>query len=495
MMSKQEFDAGAAAQFDVLPILGKDRLYSFGKYTYVIVGFALATWCFMIGGSLAGFVGFKTAIIASIAGNMIAVLIMITATVIPAARYGIDNYTAAGSFLGHNGTKALMVLLAIFQASWVIVFSFMVAKSILAILSGTAGTDIDSRLVLTVLGLCAAGAVWLIVIKGPGLFDKLNMIFAPIIVVLMVIMIVLIGKNYGFSTLIHAAPILPLENEWLNFLIAFELSLGAGFSWWPNMGGLARLCKTERSAFWPNIIGLVFGATLGTAVGVAAALLIGTTDPTGWMIPMGGVFIGTLALIAVGMANLTAVAIVAYNICLGFKQWNCFAKLSWTKITGLFMCIVFVGMFFAIELYNNFYIILGLACTVYSPIIAMQLVDFYVFRRQELRIRDLYNRTDTGSYYFWKGFNWAAVFVFLSGAVVYYLIMDPINLTCSSVFPYITATGGATVYALIAYYVLGKLILFKKGKGGYGGTQYAGHYIHNRNGKTEKDHNGDLTAL
>lgn len=83
-MSKQEFDVGAEAQFDVLPVLKKDRLYSFGKYTYVIVGFALATWCFMIGGSLAGFVGFKTAIIASIAGNMIAVLIMITATVVPA---------------------------------------------------------------------------------------------------------------------------------------------------------------------------------------------------------------------------------------------------------------------------------------------------------------------------------------------------------------------------------------------------------------------------
>ena len=280
-------------------------------------------------------------------------------------------------------------------------------------------------------------------------------------------MIFVIGRDFGFDVLMKADPITPLDNKWLNFLIAFELSLGAGFSWWPNMGGLARLCKTERAAFWPNIIGLVFGATLGTSVGVAAALLIGSTDPTTWMIPIGGPVIGIIALIAVGMANLTAVAIVSYNICLGFKQWKVFSKMSWVKVTGLFMCIVFIGMFFAVELYNNFYIILGLACTVYSPIIAMQLIDFYVFRKQKLDLRSLYNKTGDSDYVFWKGFNWVAVFVFLSGAVVYYLIMDPVSLTFSSVFPYVTATGGATIYSLALYYVLGRTVLLKRNKGGY----------------------------
>ena len=178
-MADKNTNIGNEAQFDVLPVLGRDRLYSFGKYTYVIVGFALATWCFMIGGSLSLFVGFKLSIIASISGNLIAVLIMILATVIPAARYGVDNYTLGASFLGRNGTKALMVLLAVFQASLIIVFSFMVAKSILSIYAGITGVVVTSRAVLTALGLLAAFTVWLIAVKGPKLFDKLNMIFAP----------------------------------------------------------------------------------------------------------------------------------------------------------------------------------------------------------------------------------------------------------------------------------------------------------------------------
>lgn len=464
---EKKFDTGAEAQFDTLPVLKKDRLYGFGKYTYVITGFALATWCFMIGGSLSGFVGFKHAIIASISGNMLAVMIMIVATVIPASKYGIDNYTASVSFLGHNGTKGLMVLLAFFQASWVIVFSFMVAKSILNIVAGFTGVEITNRAVLTALGLMAALAVWFIAAKGPKLFDKLNMIFAPLIVVLMVIMIIIIGKNYGFSTLLDAQPLAPLEDNWMNFLIAFELSLGAGFSWWPNMGGLARLCKTQRAAFWPNIIGLVFGATLGTAVGVAAALLIGTTDPTAWMIPMGGLVVGTLALIAVGMANLTAVGIVTYNICLGFKQIQFFFKMKWIKVTGIFMCIVFIGMFFAIELYNNFYIILGLACLVYGPLVAMQLSDYFIFRKSHLDLRALYNKSPDSKYRFWNGINWVAVFVFFSGALCYYLIMDPIMLTYSPLFQWTTATGGAAAYSMIAYIILAKAILCRKKIGGY----------------------------
>lgn len=466
-MKKEQVGSGSAAQFDVLPVLGADRVYNFGKYTYVIVGFALATWCFMIGGSLSGFVGFKSAIIASIAGNMIAVMIMITATVVPAAKYGIDNYTAAASFLGRNGTKALMVLLAVLQACWVIVFSFMVAKSVLRIYTGLSGTQVDNRVVLTILGLCAAAVVWIISIKGPRLFDRLNMVFAPVIVVLMVVMIVFISRDYGFATLLAAPALAPLDNDWLNFLIAFELSLGAGFSWWPNMGGLARLCKTARAAFWPNILGLVLGATLGTAVGAAAALLIGTTDPTGWMIPMGGLIVGVLALVAVGMANLTAVAIVTYNICLGFKQIKFFFKKSWALVTGLFMLIVAMGMFFAPELYDRFYIILGLACTFYSPIISMQFVDYYVFRKQRLNLRALYNKTEESDYNFWKGYNLVAVFVFLSAILVYYLFLDPITLAYTPAFQYVTATGGATIYSLLAYYTLGRLFLFRRGKGGY----------------------------
>lgn len=466
-MRKEEFNAEQESQFDVLPVLGKDRIYNFGNYTYVISGFALATWCFMIGGTLSLFVGFKTAIVASIAGNMIAVLLMIAATMIPAAKYGTDNYTNGASFFGHKGTRALMILLAVIQAAWVIVFSSMVGRSALNIYAGITGTVVDNRVVLTILGLIAALVVWFLALKGPKLMGKLNTIFAPIIIIIMVGMMIMISKDYGWQAVMDAPALAPTDNGWLNFLIAFELSLGAGFSWWPNMGGLARLCKTTRAAFWPNLIGLVFAATLGTAVGVAAGLLIGSSDPSTWMIPIGGVVIGSIALFSVSMANITACSIITYNICIGFKQIKFFFTKKWPVVTGIFMTPVVLGMFWATELYDNFYVILGFACTIYSPIIAIQFIDYFIFRKQHLNMRGLYNKTSSSPYCFWNGFNWVAIFVFITAIPVYYLFLDPVTLVYTEAFKYVTATGGATIYSAVMYFILGRIFLIKKNVGGY----------------------------
>jgi len=65
-MGKQDANINQDVQFDLLPMLKKDREYGFRDYSFVITGFAVATWCFLIGGTLALFVDFRMAIIASI---------------------------------------------------------------------------------------------------------------------------------------------------------------------------------------------------------------------------------------------------------------------------------------------------------------------------------------------------------------------------------------------------------------------------------------------
>lgn len=151
------------------------------------------------------------------------------------------------------------------------------------------------------------------------------------------------------------------------------------------MGGLAKLCKTTRAAYWPNIIGLVFAATLGTVMGVAASLLVNSSDPTAWMIPMGGLALGTAALVLVIAADITACSVMLYNLGIGVKQVRSFLKLSWGKVTGLITLIAFIGMIWAEPLYDSFYIILGISSMSCAPIAMMQLVDYYAFRKSTFR--------------------------------------------------------------------------------------------------------------
>ena len=88
-----EADINSEAQSESMPVLKSERIYDFKDYTVVITGFACAAWCFITGGTLALYVGVQTALVASIAGNIIAVLLMSLATQVISGKgdKGISN--------------------------------------------------------------------------------------------------------------------------------------------------------------------------------------------------------------------------------------------------------------------------------------------------------------------------------------------------------------------------------------------------------------------
>ncbi len=466
-MSKHDTAINSEVQFDLLPIKKSDREYGFRDYTFVITGFAVATWCFLIGGTLALFVDFKMAIIASIAGNMVSIILLSMSTSLPSAKYGIDGFTSSISYLGHNGTKSYLVLNAVVTVGWTIVLCTLVSRSLIQILNFTTGKDFSSNMYVILFGLLVALLCWYVTLKGPHLIKVMSAVVVPVFLVVIVVLIFIISQSVGWGEIAQMAPLEPFDDPWLNFLIAFELSLGAGFSWWPNIGGLARICKTSRAAFWPNIIGLVFAATVGTGLGAAAALLVGDSDPASWMIPICGGAVGIIALILVSIANISANSIMIYTTSLGLKQIKALFRQKWFWVTAVYMTPTLIGLFWSGIIYDNFAFILGLACLIYCPISMMAVVDFFILRKQNWDMRQFYNKTPESKFYFWKGFNLVALFVFISATPVYYLFLDPVTLECTPAFRYATATGAVAVYCAIMYFLLSKLISVKMGKGGY----------------------------
>lgn len=466
-MSKNDATINSEVQFDLLPIMKRDREYGFRDYSFVITGFAVATWCFLIGGTLALFVDFKLAIIASISGNMVAVILLSMSTALPSAKYGIDGFTSSISYLGHNGTKAYLVLNAVVTVGWTIVLCTLVSRSVIQILNHLTGRDFSSNVYVVLFGLIVAVLCWFVTLRGPRLIKIMSSIVVPAFLVVIGVLIFIISKNVGWGEILQMPALEPFDDPWLNFLIAFELSLGAGFSWWPNIGGLARICKTSRAAFWPNIIGLVFAATVGTGLGCAAALLVGDSDPASWMIPICGGVVGTIALILVSVANISANSIMIYTTSLGLKQIKSLFRKRWFVVTAVYMIPTFIGLFWSNTIYDYFYFILGLACLIYCPISMMAAVDFFILRKQKWDMRQFYNKTPESKFYFFKGFNPVSLFVFITATPVYYFFLDPITLECTPAFRYATATGAVAIYCAILYFVLSKAINFKMKKGGY----------------------------
>ncbi len=462
------FNANQESQFGLLPILKGERQYNIFDNSCVNVGLAIASWCFMIGASMATFAGFWTCLWGTLAGNMISVLVMTWMPCLSSSKYGIDGYSGCISFMGVKGKNFILGCVAIFIVGWVIVLSTMFGRSISNITAAFVHADSMSYTFTTIMSIICVFIMFLVVWKGPVVIKKFNNIVAPMMIVVIIMLSIVLTVNIGWENIVAAEPTAPYPSKWVNFLVIVELNFGAGLSWWPEMGGLSRLCKTSRAAYWANLVGLVLAATIATAVGTAACLTLGTDDPTTWMLKLSGVTLGVLALLFIAIANITSAATDTYALCLGLKGTKLLQKVSWGKIVGVFSLIVAICLALGADwIYDHFYIMLGVTCVFYVPMTAIAVVDYFLLRKQKLEMRSLFNMTETSKYYFWGGINWVALIIFIVAALFYLVFFNPATLVVHKPFVYFTASFGTFVPTAVIYWFCAKSFLVKKGVGGY----------------------------
>ncbi|GIN19767.1 purine-cytosine permease family protein [Siminovitchia fordii] len=454
-------------QSDLLPLLPKERTWGSFDFSMVNIGLAIATWSFLIGGTLSLFVGLKMGFIATLAGNTVSVLLVALSNAIPSSRFGIDQYVFLRSIFGKKGTKIPVILMVIVEFGWVATLAVMFGKASSNVYGAVTNTPPVSNKVVIVFSLLAILISWLIVSKGSNSINWLNRIVAPLLVTMLIVMFYMLSQKYSFGEMLALEPTSPFPNDLHNYIVAFELGLGSGFSWWPIMGGLARLTKSERASLWPNMIGINICAVLGTMIGLLAGLAVGDSDPTAWMIPIGGPILGLIALVFIAFANVTSMTSLVYSTCLALKQIKFFRVMDWKRLTFIFLACTAVFAFFPDAIYGNFSLFLAACGTVFGPLSAIMFVDYYILRKQKINMRALYLDTSGRPYDFVGGYNITPIISVAVSVFVYFLILDPISFEGSIFFDYASATLPAMLLAGILYYVITKLFVIPKGMGGY----------------------------
>ncbi len=458
----------AAAERGDAPLLPSERLWGFWEFTYANSALAIATWAFLIGGSVGLFVGPKEGIAAIIIGNIVGVMLTALSTTPLSGRYGIEQFVALRSQFGYNGSRVVYVLaVVILTMGWLAVLAMMFGRSIdgLAALSaGEAANPTGIKMIIAAVG--AILVTWFIVAKGPTSIKFFNMVVSPALVILMGVMLYLILQQRSFSELL-AMPALapPFEDNTLNFIIAIEVNLAAGFSWWPYIGNLARLTKNERTAFWPNVVGIFGAAALGEIVGLLAAVALGDSDPTIWMTKIAGPVIGIIALLFVAFANMTSMANILYTSIVGLRQVGTASirAISWGTILFLF-CVIPLGLVvFYPQMYDGFFIFLVWTSALNSALAGIGIADYFFLRRQKLDMRSLHASQENGPYRFWRGFNPIGLFALAVGFGVYVLVFNPQTLASLPIFKYLTASVPSCLAASSVHYVLTRL--FARGRG------------------------------
>lgn len=454
------------------PLPARMRLWGFWEYTWANSALAIATWGFLIGGSLAGIVGVKDGILAIVLGNIVGVLLTSLAVCVSSGKYGVEQYTFLRSIFGPNGSRIVYILaIVLLTVGWLVVLGTMFGRSVdsaIAVIGDRAPTP--DAWYIPVVTIAAIALTAFIVAKGPTSIKVFNTVVAPALFVVMGVMVYLYLREYSAIELWELPALEQLTpSHALNFMIAVEINIAAGFSWWPYIGNLSRITKTERVAFWPNLIGICFAACLGEVVGLVGAIVYGNADPTHWMTKIGGVWLSVVVLVFIAFANVTSMANILYTAIAGLRQafLRQLERFGWEKLTYMFCAAPVIAMFAIPGLYDGFITFMVWTAALYSALSGIMIVDYFWLRKSRVPLADLFDTTPRSSYYFWKGFNPAAMIALILGAIASIATFNPQTLAHGLFFETTTASVFSLVVAGLVYALVNPLFAKKFGWGAY----------------------------
>ncbi|MFJ6114558.1 purine-cytosine permease family protein [Agrococcus sediminis] len=441
--------------FGTFPLLKKERTWSALDFTWVNTALAIATWAFLVGGSTALLVGFQDGIAAMIIGNAIGLCFMVLASVVASQRWGSEQYLLLRGAFGVVGVGALVfTVILITEMGWSSLLAVMAGRATSQVVSTMAGTDLGQYgPIVTIGGLIAIAIAWWVLSRGPVTIGRFNAIIAPGLAVITVVMMVFLVINTSWDALFAASPIAPFDDATLNFMVAVEFNVGVGVSWYPVMGSLARMTRSRKAAVWPAYGGLLIATLVAQIVGMAAALTLGDSDPTVWMVPFGGAVLGVAVLIFIAFANITSMSSIVYSTILAIRQSSggLLARVPWKVLTASFFILPAIMTFFPQFMYEQFMIFVSVSGAFLTAVCGIALADYFVLRKQRIDLREMHLGQQGTLYAYPAGINWAGIIALVGGAAFYLWLYNPITLETQAVFSVITASLPAAIVAALVY--------------------------------------------
>lgn len=286
--------------------------------------------------------------------------------------------------------------------------------------------------------LCQALVVGLAILGHEGI-EKAEPWFALLILLVMayVFVIAFTGHSPSEYTAIPADPSLEFTP-----VLALDIVISTAISWTVLSGDLNRLAKNQKSGIIGSGLGYIASTVLAMVLGLTAfsyILLDGKDaapfDPTvlaeefGWAL--------AIVIFLSVMATNTMVVYGMVNSVVGAQSRTKLKFLPVALVLGL-VSILGSTWLALLDQYTDFLTMIG---AFFVPVFAILIVDYYIIKRRTYT-RDIL-RDAGGIYAYTRGVNWAAVLVWVFGALVSYLL--------TYAFP---SPVGATIPSFVASFLL-----------------------------------------
>ena len=312
---------------------------------------------------------------------------------------GCALFFFAGLIGGRTGLSAMETVKLSFGKKGGLLFAFLnvlqlVGWTAIMIYDGALATNgiFDTGAWVWCLVIGALILVWILIgITNLGWVNRISMA-ALFILTLVLCKVIFIDGRPGDASAFGEA---------MSFGAAVELAVAMPLSWLPLVSDYTREAQKPLAATAASTLTYGLVSCWMYIIGMGAAIYTGEGDIALIMVKAG---LGVAALVILILSTVTTTFLDAWSA--GISSESLSKKLSgkWVAV-GVTVIGTAAAMLFPMDDITDFLYLIG---SVFAPMIAVQLADFFILRRPG---------TDSG-------FDWAGLGVWLAGFVIYRLLMN-----------------------------------------------------------------------
>jgi NCS1 family nucleobase:cation symporter-1 len=450
------------------PLAKADRHWTQRQLFVVLLVAAAATWCYIIGEYVGYYLNLKMGFAAMTAGAMIGMLLVTLAVVPAATRYGLDSIASAKPQFGDRGWIITVFLQYVSIIGWNSLLLIFFGKSVaqLLVTLGLAGAD-SAPMLLRGASVIACIVVFLVLLRGATGLERVSKILFFFIVGLGLWIAFMLLTNQS-EAIAAAKPAYASGSLQWDYVTGIEIGIVSLLSWWPYIGAMVRQAPDAHTATLPSMLGMGLPVPILSVVGLAAILALQVSDPSAWLVELGGTTYGVIALLFVIAANLGTAIAGVYATSVGLRQVPFLAGAKWRTMVLLGLVPVAAVSILVPDLFfTNFGTFLAFIGVFFAPLCAIQIVDYLVLRKQRINIRGVFTSGEGSAYHYWGGFNPAAILGMVAGFGTYLYLLNPVSYASHSPYEYLTASLPTAVVGGLVYWVATLAIVKSAGKGDY----------------------------
>lgn len=356
---------------------------------------------------------YVTAIMVILFGSLIGAIPLILMGNI-GTRTGLPTMIVTKGAFGERGAILPSAVNTIILIGWTWIQAYMAGLSLDHAMTYLTGySNINLFTIITEIFVVA------ITIYGHRGIESTEKIVASLMIVLSAIVFSYMFITFDIGKLIHEAA---SQNPAITAVIGFDIVVATAFSWMPTVCDFNRNCVSEKTGMLGTYVGYNLATLIAMGLGatVSGFSIMGNMtqmyDPVD-LIGQYSPALGFVAAIVIFLSVLSTNVMALYSATMSYLA--IFPKQRFWVPALVMGMISIVGALLKGWLLDHFINFLLMIGTLFIPVIAIVLVDYYILKRKHYDPHEIISG-ENKTYWYWNGINLRAYATYVIGAVFAY---------------------------------------------------------------------------